>query len=85
MNGLVLCMHGVFLIALSGRTDREINGGNYDVAIGVHAYCCLHLAIVRSKLNVPRTVGWMHNSYEAFLKEASVSSPVEGVFLQSDG
>lgn len=59
-----------FLLPYQDELIEKINGGNYDVAIGVHAYCCLHLAIVRSKLNVPRTVGWMHNSYEAFLKRS---------------
>lgn len=58
-----------FLLPYQDELIEKINGGNYDVAIGVHAYCCLHLAIVRSKLNVPRTVGWMHNSYEAFFEK----------------
>ena len=43
----------------------KINGGEYDVVIGVHAFLSLHLAAVRNHLNVKNVTAWMHNSYNA--------------------
>ena len=43
----------------------KINGGGYDVVIGVHAFLSLHLAAVRNHLNVKNVTAWMHNSYNA--------------------
>lgn len=58
-----------FLPKYKRTLASKINKGNYDVAVGVHAFQSLHLAAVRSRLNVPKTVGWMHNSYEALFEK----------------
>ena len=58
-----------FLPKYKRKLASKINKGHYDVAVGVHAFQSLHLAAVRSRLNVPKTVGWMHNSYEALFEK----------------
>lgn len=58
-----------FLPKYKRTLASKINKGHYDVAVGVHAFQSLHLAAVRSRLNVPKTVGWMHNSYEALFEK----------------
>ena len=45
----------------------KINEGNYDVVIGVHAFLSFHLAAVSKRIRA-KTVGWMHNSYQAFFE-----------------
>ena len=47
---------------------RELNEGNYDVVIGVHAFLSLRLATIRRKLKAKKVIGWMHNSYQAFFE-----------------
>lgn len=44
-----------------------INSNNYDVVIGVTAYFSMALGVVADKVK-SRTMGWQHNSYEAYLK-----------------
>lgn len=48
---------------------RKINSGNYQVVVGVHAYLSLHLASVKKEIPATKTIGWMHNSYEAFFEK----------------
>lgn len=47
---------------------KELNEGNYDVIIGVHAFLSLRLATIRRKLKAQKVIGWMHNSYQAFFE-----------------
>ena len=63
-----------FLPVYKQRLTNKINAGNYDVAIGVHAYPSLHLASVRDRIHA-KTIGWMHNSYEAFFEKESPYLP----------
>lgn len=58
-----------FLPSYKRRLVAKINGGGYDVVVGVHAFLSLHLASVRDLLQVPRVIGWMHNSYEALFEK----------------
>ena len=67
--GARLCNFSFFLPKYKRTLASKINKGHYDVAVGVHAFQSLHLAAVRSRLNVPKTVGWMHNSYEALFEK----------------
>ena len=53
----------------------KINGGGYDVVIGVHAFLSLHLAAVRNHLNVKNVTAWMHNSYNALFDKESPYLP----------
>lgn len=53
---------------------RKINSGGYDVVIGVHAYLSLQLSAIRGAIHA-RTIGWMHNSYEAFFEKENPYLP----------
>ena len=53
---------------------QKINAGHYDVVIGVHAFMALHLSAVKSQIQA-RTIGWMHNSYEAFFEKKTPYLP----------
>jgi glycosyltransferase involved in cell wall biosynthesis len=44
---------------------NHINKHKYDVVIGVHVFLSFHLASISEYIDA-KTVGWMHNSYEAF-------------------
>ena len=46
---------------------RYLNAKNYDVIIGVEAYFSLLLGLISPKINA-KTIGWEHNSYDAYLK-----------------
>lgn len=48
-----------------------LNGGEYDVVIGVHVFPSLFLAGVRKQLR-GRVIGWMHNSYDAFFSQPGI-------------
>ncbi|WP_455671781.1 glycosyltransferase [Phocaeicola sp.] len=53
---------------------HKINAGKYDVVIGVHVYLSLQLAAIRKSIRA-RTIGWMHNSYEAFFEKETPYLP----------
>lgn len=44
-----------------------LNEKNYDVIIGVEGYFSLLLGIISDELNA-KTIGWEHNSFDAYLK-----------------
>ncbi len=44
---------------------KTLNQRNYDVVVGVHVFLSLHLASIHNQIKA-RTIGWMHNSYNAF-------------------
>lgn len=44
-----------------------INSNNYDVVIGVAGEFSLLLGIIADKVNA-KTIGWQHNSFDAYLK-----------------
>ena len=50
----------------------ELQAGNYDVIIGVHAPLAVRLATCRCHLKGIRLIGWVHNSYEALFGEGSL-------------
>lgn len=51
---------------------RELQQGNYDVIIGVHAPLAARLAICKPHLNGAKLIGWVHNSHEALFKKGSI-------------
>lgn len=63
-----------FLPVYKRKLARKINAGIYDVVIGVHAYFALHLASIKSRIHV-KTIGWMHNSYQAFFEKENPYLP----------
>lgn len=44
---------------------KELQDGHYDVIIGVHAPLAGRLATMKKDLKGAKTIGWIHNSYEA--------------------
>lgn len=44
---------------------KTLNQGNYDAVIGVHVFLSFHLASIKKQIKAI-TIGWMHNSYDAF-------------------
>ena len=53
-------------------TIRELQQGNYDVIIGVHAPLAARIAICKPHLNGAKLIGWLHNSHEALFKNGSI-------------
>lgn len=44
---------------------KELNCGNYDVIIGVHASLAVRIAACKPFLGDAKLIGWIHNSYKA--------------------
>lgn len=76
-NGLTARLYdkSFFLPRYKKSLVDKINAGNYDAVVGVHAFLSLHLASVRSMVNVPLTIGWMHNSYDALFEKRNPYLP----------
>lgn len=49
----------------------ELNEGNYDVIIGVHAPLAARLATIKNQLGNAKIIGWIHNSFEALYSKNS--------------
>lgn len=65
--------HSFFRPSMKRKLVAAI-GNDYDVVIGVHAYLSLQLASIAHRIG-GRTIGWMHNSYEAFFEKESPYLP----------
>ena len=63
-----------FLPSYRNKLVKEINDGGYDVVIGVHAYLSLHLTSIHRRIKA-KTIGWMHNSYQAFFEKENPYLP----------
>lgn len=50
---------------------KALNAGNFDVVIGVHVYPSLFLSGVSKQLRT-KTIGWMHNSFDAFFNQPGI-------------
>ena len=57
----------------------SIQKGQFDVVIGVHSFLAIRLATIKKELGKTKVFGWIHNSFEALLKEGS---PYLGVELK---
>ena len=51
---------------------NELQQGQYDVIIGVHAPLAVRLAACRKQLKDRKLIGWIHNSYEALFGSGSL-------------
>lgn len=60
-----LYAHSSFPYPLKNSLTKKLNEGNYDIIIGVHAPLAGRLATMKKKLHGVKTIGWVHNSYEA--------------------
>jgi glycosyltransferase involved in cell wall biosynthesis len=45
--------------------------GEYDAVIGVHAFLAIRLATIKKELVNTKAIGWIHNSFDALLREGS--------------
>ena len=50
---------------------KVIQEGEYDVVIGVHAFLAIRLATIKKELGNTKTIAWIHNSFDALLREGS--------------
>ena len=48
---------------------QALQGGNFDVIVGVHAPLAERLATMKPHLHGTKTIGWIHNSFEALFGE----------------
>ena len=44
---------------------KTLNQESYNVVVGVHVFLSFHLASIQKQIKA-KTIGWMHNSYDAF-------------------
>ena len=63
--------HSSFPSELRESLTSELQEGNYDVIIGVHAPLAARLATLRKQLPNVKLIGWLHNSYEALFGDDS--------------
>ena len=63
--------HSSFPSELRISLAAELQQGNYDVIIGVHAPLAARLATLRKQLPNTKLIGWLHNSYEALFGDNS--------------
>lgn len=63
--------HSSFLSEKREALVKELNSGNYDVIIGVHASLAVRLAACKAQLGDIKLIGWIHNSYQALFGEDS--------------
>lgn len=45
--------------------------GQFDAIIGVHSFLAIRLATIKKELGGTKIIGWIHNSFEALLREGS--------------
>ena len=63
--------HSSYPSELRNALLHELQQGQYDVIIGVHAPLAARLATLKSKLPGVKLIGWLHNSYEALFGDDS--------------
>ena len=61
-----------FPLTLRKALIKELQKGNYDVIIGVHAPLAGRLATIKSHLLGTKAIGWIHNSFEALFSEGFI-------------
>ena len=61
--------HSSFPTPLRKALTKELQNGNYDIIIGVHAPLAGRLATIKRNLPHVKCIGWIHNSFEALFGE----------------
>ena len=61
--------HSSFPTPLRKALTKELQNGNYDIIIGVHAPLAGRLATMKRDLPNVKCIGWIHNSFEALFGE----------------
>lgn len=54
-----------------GVLIKVLQRGQFDVVIGVHAFLAIRLATIKKELRGTKAIGWIHNSFDALLREGS--------------
>ena len=60
-----------FCYELRSSLANELNQGNYDIIIGVHAPLSARLATIYRLLPNTKLIGWIHNSFDAIFGDNS--------------
>lgn len=66
-----LYAHSSYPKELQNALLAELEQGQYDIIIGVHAPLAARLATLRKDLPNTKLIGWLHNSFEALFGEDS--------------
>ena len=66
-----LYAHSSYPSELRNALLYELQQGQYDIIIGVHAPLAARLATLKKKLPGVKLIGWLHNSYEALFGDDS--------------
>jgi glycosyltransferase involved in cell wall biosynthesis len=66
-----LYAHSSFPKERRNALTKVLQEGRFDVVIGVHAFLAMRLATIKKELGNTKTIAWIHNSFEALLKEGS--------------
>lgn len=66
-----LYAHSSFPSKKRDALAKELQRGNYDVIIGVHAPLSVRLAACRKQLKGTKLIGWIHNSHQALFNSNS--------------
>ena len=64
--------HSSFPSELRKVLIEELKSGNYQAIIGVHAPLSARLATIKKHLQGVKTIGWVHNSFEALFGDAFI-------------
>ena len=67
-----LYSYSSFPYPLRKALTQELQKGNYDVIIGVHAPLAGRLATMKPKLTKVKAIGWIHNSFDALFGEGFI-------------
>lgn len=66
-----LYAHSSFPSEKRDALAKELQRGNYDVIIGVHAPLSVRLAACKKQLKGVKLIGWIHNSHQALFSSSS--------------
>ena len=66
-----LYAHSSFPKERRNALTKVLQEGRFDVVIGVHAFLAMRLATIKKELGNTKTIGWIHNSFYALLREGS--------------
>lgn len=66
-----LYAHSSFPSEKRDALAKDLQQGNYDVIIGVHAPLSVRLAACRKQLKGVKLIGWIHNSHQALFCSSS--------------
>jgi glycosyltransferase involved in cell wall biosynthesis len=66
-----LYAHSSFPKERQNALIKVIQEGGYDAVIGVHAFLAIRLATIKKELRDVKSIGWIHNSFDALLRDGS--------------